>query len=83
VDIHTAEPLVPEPSLDEVKIAIGKLKSYCLTRWVTASFSNNILHHGVWVYMVLSVCSRSIILQLNEMQKASHKHPYATVTRIV
>jgi hypothetical protein len=26
--IHTAEPLVPEPSLVEVKIAIGKLKSY-------------------------------------------------------
>jgi hypothetical protein len=28
MDIHTAEPLVPEPSLVEVKIAIGKLKSY-------------------------------------------------------
>jgi hypothetical protein len=28
VDIHTAEPLVPEPSLVEVEIAIGKLKSY-------------------------------------------------------
>jgi hypothetical protein len=27
-DIHTAEPLVPEPSLGEVEIAIGKLKSY-------------------------------------------------------
>jgi hypothetical protein len=27
-DIHTAEPLVPEPSLLEVEIAIGKLKSY-------------------------------------------------------
>jgi hypothetical protein len=27
-DIHMAEPLVPEPSLAEVKIAIGKLKSY-------------------------------------------------------
>jgi hypothetical protein len=27
-DIHTAEPLVPEPSLVEVEIAIGKLKSY-------------------------------------------------------
>jgi hypothetical protein len=26
--IHTSEPLVPEPSLVEVKIAIGKLKSY-------------------------------------------------------
>jgi hypothetical protein len=26
--IHTAEPLVPEPSLVEVEIAIGKLKSY-------------------------------------------------------
>jgi hypothetical protein len=25
---HTAEPLVPEPSLVEVEIAIGKLKSY-------------------------------------------------------
>jgi hypothetical protein len=28
VDIHTAEPLVPEPSLVEEEIAIGKLKSY-------------------------------------------------------
>jgi hypothetical protein len=27
-DIQTAEPLVPEPSLVEVKIAIWKLKSY-------------------------------------------------------
>jgi hypothetical protein len=26
-DIHTAEPLVPEPSLVKVEIAIGKLKS--------------------------------------------------------
>jgi hypothetical protein len=28
MDIHTAEPLVPEHSLVEVEIAIGKLKSY-------------------------------------------------------
>jgi hypothetical protein len=28
MDIHTAEPLVPEPSLVEVEIAVGKLKSY-------------------------------------------------------
>jgi hypothetical protein len=28
MDIHTAEPLVPGPSLVEVEIAIGKLKSY-------------------------------------------------------
>jgi hypothetical protein len=28
MDIHTAEPFVPEPSLIEVEIAIGKLKSY-------------------------------------------------------
>jgi hypothetical protein len=28
MDIHTVEPLVPEPSLVEVEIAIGKLKSY-------------------------------------------------------
>jgi hypothetical protein len=28
MDIHTAEPLVPEPSLVEVEIATGKLKSY-------------------------------------------------------
>jgi hypothetical protein len=28
MDIHTAETLVPEPSLVEVEIAIGKLKSY-------------------------------------------------------
>jgi hypothetical protein len=28
MDIHTAEPLLPEPSLAEVEIAIGKLKSY-------------------------------------------------------
>jgi hypothetical protein len=27
-DIHTAEPLVPEPSLFEVEIATGKLKCY-------------------------------------------------------
>jgi dihydroorotase len=28
MDIHTVEPLVPELSLVEVKIAIGKLRSY-------------------------------------------------------
>jgi hypothetical protein len=28
MEIHTAEPLVPEPSLVEVEIAIGKFKSY-------------------------------------------------------
>jgi hypothetical protein len=28
MDTHTAEPLVPEPSLVEVEITIGKLKSY-------------------------------------------------------
>jgi hypothetical protein len=28
MDIHTAEPLVPEPSLVEMKIAIGRLRSY-------------------------------------------------------
>jgi hypothetical protein len=28
MDIHTAEPLMPEPSLVKVEIAIGKLKSY-------------------------------------------------------
>jgi hypothetical protein len=28
MDIHMAEPLVPEPSLVKVEIAIGKLKSY-------------------------------------------------------
>jgi hypothetical protein len=28
MDIHTAEPLVPEPSLVEVEIAIAKMKSY-------------------------------------------------------
>jgi hypothetical protein len=28
MDIHTTEPLVPEPSLVEMEIAIGKLKSY-------------------------------------------------------
>jgi hypothetical protein len=28
MDIHTVEPLVPEPSLVEVEIAIRKLKSY-------------------------------------------------------
>jgi hypothetical protein len=27
-DIHTADPLVPEPILLEVEIAVGKLKSY-------------------------------------------------------
>jgi hypothetical protein len=28
MDIHTAEPLIPEPTLGEVEIAIRKLKSY-------------------------------------------------------
>jgi hypothetical protein len=28
MDIHMAEPLIPEPSLVRVEIAIGKLKSY-------------------------------------------------------
>jgi hypothetical protein len=28
MDIHTAEPLLPEPILIEVEIGIGKLKSY-------------------------------------------------------
>jgi hypothetical protein len=28
MDIHMAQPLVPEPSLPEVEIAIVKLKSY-------------------------------------------------------
>jgi hypothetical protein len=28
MDIHTAEPLVPEPDLVKVEIDIGKLKSY-------------------------------------------------------
>jgi hypothetical protein len=28
IDIHTAQPLVPEPSLVKVKIAIGKMKRY-------------------------------------------------------
>jgi hypothetical protein len=28
MDIHTAEPLVPEPSLVEVEIATGNFKSY-------------------------------------------------------
>jgi hypothetical protein len=28
MNIHMAEPLVPEPSLVEVEIAVGKLKSY-------------------------------------------------------
>jgi hypothetical protein len=28
MDIHTAEPLVPEPNLVEVEITIGKVKSY-------------------------------------------------------
>jgi hypothetical protein len=28
MDIHMAEPLMPEPSLDKVEIAIGKLKRY-------------------------------------------------------
>jgi hypothetical protein len=28
MDIHTAEPLVPDPSLVEVEIALGELKSY-------------------------------------------------------
>jgi hypothetical protein len=28
MDIHTVEPLVPEPSFVEGEIAIGKLRSY-------------------------------------------------------
>jgi hypothetical protein len=36
MDIHMAEPLMPEPSLVKVEIAVGKLKSYkssVLIRW--------------------------------------------------
>jgi hypothetical protein len=36
MDIHTAEPLVPEPSLVEVEIAIWKLKRY--KSWVLIRF---------------------------------------------
>jgi hypothetical protein len=38
MDIQTAEPLIPEPSLVEVEIAIGKLKSYKSpgTNWILA-----------------------------------------------
>jgi hypothetical protein len=28
MDVHMAKPLIPEPSLVEVEIAVGKLKSY-------------------------------------------------------
>jgi hypothetical protein len=39
IELHTAEPLVPDPSPFEVKIAIAKLKS--INRWVVVKFRQN------------------------------------------
>jgi hypothetical protein len=47
MDIHTAEPLVPEPSLVEVEIAIGKLKSY-----KSPGFWPNLSKQGVKYYVL-------------------------------
>jgi hypothetical protein len=49
-DIHTAEPLVPEPSLVEVKIAIGKLKSYKFSG--TDQISAELIKAGVKHYIL-------------------------------
>jgi hypothetical protein len=32
-EIHTAELIVPEPSVSEIELAIGKLKSHQITRY--------------------------------------------------
>jgi hypothetical protein len=49
MDIHTAEPLVPEPSLVEVEIAIGKLKSY--KSQVLIIFRLNLSKQGLKYYI--------------------------------
>jgi hypothetical protein len=49
MDIHTAEPLVPEPSLIEVEIAIGKLKTYKSQGW---SHSDRIDQSRGWNIMI-------------------------------
>jgi hypothetical protein len=52
MDIHPAEPLVPEPSLVEVEIAIGKLRSYkspgtdqIPTELIKAGVKHNVLRY--------------------------------------
>jgi hypothetical protein len=55
MDIHTAEPLVPEPSLVNMEVAIGKLKNYkspC-TNWILAKLGETYseihrLVHSIW-----------------------------------
>jgi hypothetical protein len=41
IEIHTAEPLVPEPSPFEVEIAIAKLKCTSINRQVVIKFRQN------------------------------------------
>jgi hypothetical protein len=50
MDVHTAKPLVPEPGLVEVEIAIGKLKS-CKSR-VLIRFRLNRSKQGVKHYVL-------------------------------
>jgi hypothetical protein len=50
MDIHTAEPLVPEPSLVEVEIAIGKLK--VINPQVLIRFRPNLSKQGVKHYVL-------------------------------
>jgi hypothetical protein len=50
MDVHTAEPLVPEPSLIEVEIAIGKLKSYKSTG--TDQILAEMIKAGVKLYIL-------------------------------
>jgi hypothetical protein len=63
MDIHTAEPLVPEPSLLEVAIAIGKLKSYKSpgTDQIPAELIKAGVKHYILIYTVEGVyyCTNS------------------------
>jgi hypothetical protein len=52
VDIHTAEQLVLLPSLVEMEIAIGKLKSYKLKVMKLQMYKMNI--HKITLYFLLS-----------------------------
>jgi hypothetical protein len=66
-DIHTAEPLVPEPSLVEVEIAIGKLKSYKSpgTDQIPAELikaGGEILYSGIHV-LICSIWDKEELLQ--------------------
>jgi hypothetical protein len=74
MDIYMAEPLVPEPSLTEVEIAIGKLKSYkslgtdqILAKLIKAGgeILNSELHkliHSIWNKEELLQHGRNLLL---------------------